>query len=117
MKDGKIYAMVAELDNKIKAVNNNQQILGSNAGQLINQLKSDLFSISLYIEARREYEEKYWMLPMAVFPGKKLFKKIYDRKVNEINQAREEYAKKQKAAQEKELEAVAEETKNENKEV
>ena len=117
MKDAKVYAIAAELEGKIRTIVTNQQTLGQNTIQMINQMKNDVLSISIYVEGRREYEEKYWMLPIAVFPGKKIFKKIYDRKVDEINKAREAYIAKQKALQEAAIEKALKEKKDENKKV
>jgi hypothetical protein len=111
MREGKIIGEFNRINRVLQQLMNGQQILNQNAGQMISQIRSDVMSISLYIETLNDYSSKWstgWgLLPIGIYPGKQIFKKIYDKKVDDINKAREAYMKKQKE----------EAKKNENKEV
>lgn len=99
MREGKIIGKFKIIDQTLQQLMTSQQILNRNAGQMIHQLRNDIISISLYVETLNDYAKKWWtgwgLLPIGVYPGKKIFNTIYDKKVNDMNKIREEHLRKQ----------------------
>ena len=98
MKESKILGMFQQHSAAIQQLNQQIMMIGNNANKIIGQLAGNITNISIIVDTMMEYDRKYWMFPKAFWPGKKLFAKIYNRRVQEIKDQHEEALKKQQEA-------------------
>lgn len=108
MKEGKLIGTLAQLSKDIEQLKANQQNVVQQTRSILQNLDLRLQTIALYINAKMEYDEKCWILPIGFWPGNKIFQKIHKKNIDEYKaeqiKAREDMLVKMQEEKEKDNE-------------